>query len=145
MKGRRCALLLDVLGGRHGVTALRLATAAPDGMRGRGSSVASDGIVAGDQGALRIKWYFGGIAGDEMETIDRMAKGQLDGVASGGPCSKGSPRPYACSACRAVPEPRRGRLRDARAATGLTDGAEKAGFALLVAAAGADGVAARRR
>jgi TRAP-type C4-dicarboxylate transport system substrate-binding protein len=32
---------------------------------------------------VRLKWTFGAIAGDDMEAADRIARGQLDGVASG--------------------------------------------------------------
>ena len=65
---------------------LRLATAAPDGTAwARELKAAGDGVEAASHGELRLKWYFGGIAGDEMAVTERMGKGQLDGVASGGP------------------------------------------------------------
>jgi TRAP-type C4-dicarboxylate transport system substrate-binding protein len=35
-------------------------------------------------GQVRMKWYLGGIAGDEMEMLDHVRRDQLDGVASGG-------------------------------------------------------------
>ncbi|MCU1277250.1 MAG: TRAP-type C4-dicarboxylate transporter, periplasmic component [bacterium] len=35
-------------------------------------------------GAVRVKWYFSGITGDELETFDGIEKGHLDGIASGG-------------------------------------------------------------
>src|SRR5207253_10745142 len=35
-------------------------------------------------GQVIIKWYFGAIAGDEVTTGQRVARGQLDGVVSGG-------------------------------------------------------------
>jgi TRAP-type transport system periplasmic protein len=38
-----------------------------------------------EQSGVRIKWYFGGIAGDERAMGQRLARGQIDGVASGGP------------------------------------------------------------
>lgn len=74
-------------------TTLRFATAAPDGTAwarlframGRDVESASDGKVV-------IKWYFGGIAGNEVQTLDRMHRGQLDAVMSGGMlCMKLSP------------------------------------------------------
>jgi TRAP-type C4-dicarboxylate transport system substrate-binding protein len=34
-------------------------------------------------GEVRFKWYFGGMAGDELEVGERIRKGQLDGTASG--------------------------------------------------------------
>ena len=64
---------------------LRLATAAPDGtawarlMRARGRD-----LEAESGGAASARWYFGGIAGDELGMLDRMKRGQLDGVLSGG-------------------------------------------------------------
>ena len=72
---------------------LRFATAAPDGtawarlFRAMGRDIESD-----SKGALTAKWYFGGIAGSELETLERLKKNQLDGVMSGGPlCMKLSP------------------------------------------------------
>jgi TRAP-type transport system periplasmic protein len=35
-------------------------------------------------GEVTVKWYMGGVAGGEMEMYDRIHKGQLDGMASGG-------------------------------------------------------------
>jgi TRAP-type C4-dicarboxylate transport system substrate-binding protein len=35
-------------------------------------------------GAVRAKWYFSGITGDELETFEGIRKGHLDGIASGG-------------------------------------------------------------
>jgi TRAP-type transport system periplasmic protein len=35
-------------------------------------------------GSLHLKYYLGGIAGDELEMMARMQRGQLDGVLSGG-------------------------------------------------------------
>jgi TRAP-type C4-dicarboxylate transport system substrate-binding protein len=96
---KRLALLVVLLqlGGRaaaaDNATVLRLATAAPDGTAwARLLRQIDDGVSSATSGAMRIKWYFGGVAGDELESAERMAKGQLDGVASGGPlCEKISP------------------------------------------------------
>jgi len=35
-------------------------------------------------GAVKVKWYFGAITGDELETLDGIRRGHLDGIASGG-------------------------------------------------------------
>ena len=35
-------------------------------------------------GQVRMKWYLGGIAGDELQMLDRVRRDQLDGVASAG-------------------------------------------------------------
>jgi TRAP-type transport system periplasmic protein len=64
---------------------LRLATIAPDGtVWARLSRAFARQIEQETQGEVQIKWYFGGIAGDEKEMIARIRRGQLDGVASGG-------------------------------------------------------------
>ena len=64
---------------------LRFATAAPDGTEwARMSRTFSREIEEATHGDVQVKWYFGGIAGNEVEMIDRMRRGQLDGVASGG-------------------------------------------------------------
>ncbi|HXU69225.1 MAG TPA: TRAP transporter substrate-binding protein DctP [Polyangia bacterium] len=72
---------------------LRIATAAPDGtawarlFRAMGRDIEAD-----SRGAITTKWYFGGIAGSELESLERLRKNQLDAVMSGGPlCMKLSP------------------------------------------------------
>jgi TRAP-type transport system periplasmic protein len=67
------------------VITLRLATAAPDGTTWAHELKALDREVqAATHGEVKIKWYWGGIAGDEPEMQDRISRGQLDGMASGG-------------------------------------------------------------
>jgi TRAP-type C4-dicarboxylate transport system substrate-binding protein len=113
---------------------LRLATAAPDGTAwARQLKAVGDGIADETHGALKVKWYFGGIAGDEVETADRMAKGQLDGVASGGPlCARIAPT------MRVLGMPGLFQSREEAAYVmhvlrpTLADEAQKAGFALLI-------------
>ena len=64
---------------------LRFATAAPDGTEwARLSRSFAREIEEQTRGEVQVKWYFGGIAGNEAEMIGRMRRGQLDGVASGG-------------------------------------------------------------
>ena len=72
---------------------LRFATAAPDGtawarlFRAMGRDIETD-----SKGAVTTKWYFGGIAGSELETLERLKRNQLDAVMSGGAlCMKLSP------------------------------------------------------
>ena len=73
-------------------TVLRLATAAPDSTSwakelrafGRDVEASTDGQVA-------VKWYMGGVAGDEKEALERIAKAQLDGMASGIECAEIAP------------------------------------------------------
>ncbi len=71
---------------------LRLATAAPDStswakeLRAFGRNV-----EASTEGQIAIKWYMGGVAGDEKEALERIAKSQLDGMASGIVCAQVAP------------------------------------------------------
>ena len=64
---------------------VRMATVAPEGsawanlLRNWGRE-----LETVSHGAVRAKWYFGGITGDELETFDGIQKGHLDGIASGG-------------------------------------------------------------
>jgi TRAP-type C4-dicarboxylate transport system substrate-binding protein len=72
---------------------LRLASAVPDGTAWarEGKAFARD-VEAQTAGQLRIKWYLGGIAGDELTVGNRIRRGQLDGMASGGMlCSELAP------------------------------------------------------
>ncbi len=63
---------------------MRLATAAPSGTSwARAMSDFSREVDSATDGALHIKWYFGGVTGDEVQSGERMRRGQLDGVASG--------------------------------------------------------------
>jgi TRAP-type C4-dicarboxylate transport system substrate-binding protein len=113
---------------------LRLATSAPDGTPwARQLKNAGVGIAEGTHGAIKVKWYFGGIAGDELEMADRMGKGQLDGVASGGPlCAR------IAGSMRVLGMPGLFQSRDEAAYVmhmlrpTLVDEAQKAGFALLI-------------
>ena len=64
---------------------LRFATVAPDGTEwARLSHSFAREIEQETRGSVQVKWYFGGIAGDEKEMIARIRRGQLDGVASAG-------------------------------------------------------------
>jgi TRAP-type C4-dicarboxylate transport system substrate-binding protein len=64
---------------------LRLATVAPDGSAwAREFRAFARDVEASTGGAVGIKWYFGGIAGEEPAVADRIARDQLDGVLSGG-------------------------------------------------------------
>jgi TRAP-type C4-dicarboxylate transport system substrate-binding protein len=64
---------------------LRFATVAPDGSEwARLTRAFGREIEEATHGEVQVKWYFGGIAGNEEEMIARVRRGQLDGVASGG-------------------------------------------------------------
>ena len=64
---------------------LRISTNAPEGsfwareLRGMANEI--DGAM---HGAVSVKMYYGGIAGDERQVQQRIGRGQLDGLASGG-------------------------------------------------------------
>lgn len=72
---------------------LRMATVAPDGTAwARELRAGSREIEEQTAGRLRVKWYFGAIAGDEVTVAERIAHGQLDGTASGGMlCARAAP------------------------------------------------------
>lgn len=64
---------------------IRMATAAPDGTTwARELKAFSNDVEQATRGEVRVKLYFGSIAGNELETAARMQRGQLDAVASGG-------------------------------------------------------------
>jgi TRAP-type C4-dicarboxylate transport system substrate-binding protein len=64
---------------------LRIATPAPEGTAWarEGHNYARE-VETATQGRVKTKYYFGSIAGDEMQTWERVKRGQLDGIASGG-------------------------------------------------------------
>lgn len=72
---------------------LRLATVAPDGTHwSRELRAFAREVFEATHGDVEVKWYLGGIAGTEEEMRARIARDQLDGVASGGPvCQAVSP------------------------------------------------------
>ncbi len=71
---------------------LRMAAIAPDGtawareLRAFGRDVESH-----TNGAVVLKWYLGGIAGDELTSLERVRKGQLDGLAGAIFCERLAP------------------------------------------------------
>jgi TRAP-type C4-dicarboxylate transport system substrate-binding protein len=72
---------------------LRIATAAPEGTAwAREMAAMTREVDAATRGEVRVKFILGGIAGSELEAGERVSRGQIDGVASGGPfCQKVSP------------------------------------------------------
>ena len=71
---------------------LRFATVAPEGTgwAREFKAFARDAEVLSD-GNLRIKWYFGGIAGDESLVPERIRRGQLDAEAAAASCTSIAP------------------------------------------------------
>src|SRR5687767_5487604 len=86
-----CALLVAPAAAAEPIM-LRMATAAPDGtawaQQARLFIRKLDGLTKGE---LQAKWYFGGIAGDELTVLERIKKGQLDGEVGTNFCDRLSP------------------------------------------------------
>ena len=77
---------------RADVVTLRMAAIAPDGTAwARELKALGRDIETGTQGAVRMKWYLGGIAGDERTALGRVRKGQLDGLAGATFCEQLAP------------------------------------------------------
>lgn len=81
------ALLLALWCGSAGAQehVLRMGTIVPDGTGwAHELRKLADDVFASTKGGVRFKYYFGGIAGDEVEMLERIRRGQLDGILSGG-------------------------------------------------------------
>jgi len=64
---------------------LRIGTLAPEGTGwAREFKAFARDIAGATDGQVEIKWYLGGIAGDEAEMFDHIRRQQLDGAASAG-------------------------------------------------------------
>jgi TRAP-type C4-dicarboxylate transport system substrate-binding protein len=91
----RALIALVVLGSMASAQprVVRLASVAPEGTGWAHELKAlADDVNIATEGRVKIKWYFGGIAGDDLQVGERIARGQLDGAASGGIlCSKLAP------------------------------------------------------
>jgi len=48
-------------------------------------------VADGTRGEAQVKWYLGGIAGDELATLERIRRGQLDGAAGAFLCNRLAP------------------------------------------------------
>jgi TRAP-type C4-dicarboxylate transport system substrate-binding protein len=72
---------------------LRIGTIAPDGTAwAREMKAYARDVEAGTKGRVKMKIYFGGISGDELQVGERIRAGQLDGTLSGGAfCQKLAP------------------------------------------------------
>ena len=72
---------------------LRLATVAPDGTAwARELRAFSRDLLEVTGGDVNVKWFFGGIAGSDVDAMERIKRDQLDGIGSGGMlCAKISP------------------------------------------------------
>jgi TRAP-type C4-dicarboxylate transport system substrate-binding protein len=66
-------------------TTLRVGTVVPEGTSyAREMRTMARDAETESKGGLHLKFYMGGIAGDELDMIARIKRGQLDGVLSGG-------------------------------------------------------------
>lgn len=64
---------------------LRIATPAPDGtVWARELKSFAREVANGTQNEVQMRFAFGGIAGDEDQSLERIRRGQLDGIGSGG-------------------------------------------------------------
>jgi TRAP-type C4-dicarboxylate transport system substrate-binding protein len=71
---------------------LRIATVAPEGSAwARELRAYARDVDSSSDGALRIKIYFGGIAGDEMKVLERIRRDQLDGAIGSELCTRLAP------------------------------------------------------
>jgi TRAP-type C4-dicarboxylate transport system substrate-binding protein len=78
-------LLLPVAARADAPQVLRMATIAPDGTAwARELKALGREIETLTDGRVRVRWYWGAIAGDELQVEDRIRRGQLDGAISGG-------------------------------------------------------------
>ena len=63
-------------------TVLRMAAIAPEGTSwARELKAFARGVDKATDGAVRVKWYLGGVAGDESDEVARIRRDQLDGGA----------------------------------------------------------------
>jgi TRAP-type C4-dicarboxylate transport system substrate-binding protein len=95
-QGRVVGVWLLLLSGAAGAepahVRLRMAAIAPDGTAwARELKAAAREVGTDTNGEVEIKWYLGAIAGDESEAIERIKRGQLDGVAGASFCERLSP------------------------------------------------------
>ena len=71
---------------------LRMAAIAPEGTEwARAIKAFANEVELQSNGELRMKWYLGGIAGDELTALERVKHGQLDGEAGAIFCQRLAP------------------------------------------------------
>jgi TRAP-type transport system periplasmic protein len=87
-------ILLALLGTQAAAepVTLRMSAIAPEGTAwARELRAFSRDVETRTTGRVRIKWYFGSITGDEMATLERVRRGQLDGLAGSQVCDRLAP------------------------------------------------------
>jgi TRAP-type transport system periplasmic protein len=89
----RLVLCLFLLGApARADVVLRMAAIAPDGSPWtRELKAFAREVESRTHGRVRIKWYFGAIAGDELQVLDRIRRDQLDGEAGAQLCDRLAP------------------------------------------------------
>jgi TRAP-type transport system periplasmic protein len=71
---------------------MRMAAIAPDGTAwARELKAAAREVATATGGEVELKWYLGGIAGDETEAVERIRRDQLDGTAGASFCERLAP------------------------------------------------------
>jgi TRAP-type C4-dicarboxylate transport system substrate-binding protein len=71
---------------------IRMAANAPEGtLWAREFHTIDREVAAATEGQLQLKWYLSGIAGDEMQALERVHKAQLDGEAGALFCDRLAP------------------------------------------------------
>jgi TRAP-type C4-dicarboxylate transport system substrate-binding protein len=113
--------------------AIKLAAISPDGtLWSRELKTTAQEIEARTDGAVRVKLYLGGVAGDEAEVSRRIAKGQLDAAASAGVlCDQVSPTLRAISIPGLFGTRDEAFLVSQKLRPVMDDEAQQAGFALV--------------
>ena len=114
---------------------LRMATAAPEATSwakelrafGRDVEASTDGQIA-------IKWYMGGVAGDEKEALERIGKAQLDGMAAAIECAEIAPSMRALNVPGVLQGREEANYVSQKLQPQFAAEAQKSGFALLFTA-----------
>jgi TRAP-type C4-dicarboxylate transport system substrate-binding protein len=86
--------ILELISGvvRAEPISLRMAAIAPEGTTwAHEIGTFSRDLETESNGQVRLKWYLGGIAGDEMTALQRVRRGQLDGIAGASFCDHVAP------------------------------------------------------
>jgi TRAP-type C4-dicarboxylate transport system substrate-binding protein len=92
MRALALTFTLATLARADGPITLRLAAIAPDGTAwARQLRAFSRDVETLTGGTVRVKWYLGGIAGDELTVLERVKRGQLDGTAGSEFCDRLGP------------------------------------------------------
>jgi TRAP-type C4-dicarboxylate transport system substrate-binding protein len=87
-------ILLGLLANQAAIepVTLRMSAIAPEGTGwARELRAFSRDVEMRTGSRVRIKWYFGSITGDEMATLERVRRGQLDGLAGSQVCDRLAP------------------------------------------------------